>query len=589
MKKFIVLLVVLLSATFFVTAQNTGITSVLSDTSQGIFENELDAAANVGSEFATIGHSFVFAGLANIELLEADESNNYDNGGSPLWGGFYKSGDKPWSVFLGFTASDSNGNEAGGMAFTGMNTETVTVGTTDTDYQWYARETETKYTANQIFENMSIGGQLLLMLGSINTGLYFNMDLVLDNDGSGLDQQSNYTLTENNFYNTVAAVPNAVPVVAADYTMKITETLKDSQTDFTLGIPFFLQSGDSSHEANLRVGLGITDNSTTYVEDYTGTPNAPQTFQNVDNQTIAKEVALDISGSYTLTLPGLGDGNKDNEFEIGGGAGFGLAMPTYKDSAITQDYTYAGAQAVGVIDVRSESEVEATFTNGFDFNAGLNIAHSFNYDLGSIVKFAMKPSAYVWFANSKDGMVDSIVSITRTDNDNDGFFTSAVDTITTTTTTYTNSSYDATLTALDATTVTDIYSSISLPMAITVSPEKWPFSVTLGSTPRLWMNNKITKTLTTVNSTNDSTVDGTGAAVGNTTVVNAATSDETTVVDTSVTVSAAHSIGLNMPIGEFVQLDINLNMSSGDAAESGANSSILNFRDFTIQAIIALP
>ncbi|MDA3940554.1 MAG: hypothetical protein PF693_14805 [Spirochaetia bacterium] len=132
MRKVFLLFVILLTLTVFVSAQNTGITSVFNDSSVGIFENELDWAVNVGSEFATLNYNYLFAGLANLEKLEVDTNAGFDNGGSPLWGGFYKAGENPWSVFAGFTASDSAGNQSSGTINTAGGT--TTDGTTT--WQW---------------------------------------------------------------------------------------------------------------------------------------------------------------------------------------------------------------------------------------------------------------------------------------------------------------------------------------------------------------------------------------------------------------------------------------------------------------------
>ena len=191
MRKIVLLLFILLAFATFVSAQNTGITSVFNDSSVGIFENELDWAVNVGSEFTTLNYNYLFAGLANLEKVEVDTNVGFDNGGGPLWGGFYKAGENPWSAFAGFTASDSAGNMPGGTVTTNLST---VVGTTT--HQWDDSVTETEYTANRLFDDMSFAGQYLFMLGDFNTGAYFGMDV----DNSLTVQANNYEQTESWYY-----------------------------------------------------------------------------------------------------------------------------------------------------------------------------------------------------------------------------------------------------------------------------------------------------------------------------------------------------------------------------------------------------
>jgi hypothetical protein len=287
--------------------------------------------------------------------------------------------------------------------------------------------------------------------------------------------------------------------------------------------------------------------------------------------------AFELDAEYRAILPGLVRGHKDNEFVVGGNLGTNISIHSSTNTVIRQDVTFAGAGAAGVNAARAESEMEETVDPVVDFDAGVFSSHSFYYDLGPAT-FAFAPMLSFNLGLNNNRSNSEIVTITRVDGDSDGLFTSAADTITTSTSTTTDD--DGGGSTATTTTLTTV---LALPIAVKVSPEKWPFSLTLGSEPRMRLRNTITNVTDAGNSTNQTVaVTGTGTAVSDATTENNGSSDTTSDKSHDLSITAAHNIGLSMPIGDFVSLDINLGLSTNA-------TNILDFKDFVMQAIIALP
>jgi hypothetical protein len=432
--------------------------------------------------------------------------------------------------------------------------------------------TETTYTANRLFDDMDFAGQYLFMLGDFNTGAYFNMDVT---DSSA--QASNYETVQDWYYNSTGA--GVMPTPLADYTREITETDKDFLYSYSLGVPFFTQMVNMEHEANVLIDLDFLNLSTSFSDTFSAPADAAlPLFTNTEADDITEKTTfLGFNADYTLTKPGIWGKDSGNEFFFGGGFGFDVETPTYSEVLTEQDISYAGGGAAGVLDVRNADTLDDTFTAGFDFNIEARAGHSFFYDLGPMVTFGLSPEASLGFSMDNDALLDKEVAVNRADVDADGAFTSAADTITTTTTTYTNSIDNV---GGDSTSVIDITTGFTLPVAATIAPEKWPFFITLGSRADLQLVNSITNTKTAVDSVRTVAVDGTGAAVSDTTV-EALSSDETSVMDNSILVEATHNIGMTMPIGEYVKLDVALDL--------GGATNIIDFKNLVIQVIIAMP
>lgn len=575
MKKISLILMAMLISCAFLTAQNTGIVSVMSDSSSGLFENALDDAANVGEGFSMLENSYLFAGVSNIELTEADQFITFDDtGNGPLWTGFFVNGAMPWSLFLGFDADNlGTANGIDDTVNTIGGTETVVSGTTSTDYQWNSQVVDTEFTANRLLDNFEAQAQFLTILGPLNTGLYFSMDLT---DTSV--QANNSVETDTRYTNTGGA--GAIPVETFDYSITTTDTDLNTQNVFQLGVPLFLATGDMQHEANILLGLDLThveiDNAPSIVYSNTSVTNLGVITNNEVDKDTTDTTVIDVDLDYNLILPGLTNSHRDNEFSVGVEAGIGIQNVVFNTTTIDQDVNFAGAGAAGVDQARAENTTDVTIDPVADFNFGVNVSHSFYFDLGPAM-FAFEPTLNFDMNIDNSGSGYELVTVAKVDGDADGAFTSALDTITTSTTTFVDD--DGTGTSTKINTFTTV---LSLPVALRVSPEKWPFSLTLGSTPRLRMLNTLTEVKDRTSSTNQTVVNqGDGTNVSDTTTVQNLSSDTSMDIDHDLSITADHNIGLHVPVGEFVELDVNLGLSSG--------ASILEFRDFVLQAIVALP
>lgn len=582
MKRFFLFVSFLFLLTTLVMAQNTGLTSITKDVSEGVFTNELDAALSVegllssGPGFGSLNHDYLFSGLTNLDFNTFSADSTFTVG-SPLWAGFYKAGEKPWSIFGAFGATGAAGNSSGGTVYTQGAPGWVTTGTDTINYQWNDNSSTMDYTANRIFDALNISGQYLLTLGGFNTGVFVNVNL------SNTDPQgSNYKQTDVYYYNSTGA--GVVPTPLVDYNYARTQTARNNTSIFRLSVPFYIQDTDSSQLFNVQTYFSITDKSVSDTESYSGTPQSVigLTTTTVAADTTARALTGQLVVDYTLKKKGLWGGNPKDQLWFTGTADFSLDGGTYGTSGITQDISAAGGGAAIVNGARADTQVTNAGTPGMTARAAVGVGHSFYYDLGSGVEFGLKPAAGLDYTLTLPVMVKSNTTTVSTDGNANGVFTDAADTIQTTTVTYTNTSIDTLTGATAAAVVTNtITCSVDLPMAVTFTPPKWPITFTLGSKPSLGMNMTFTSTKTSTTSTAVSIVDGTGTAIGGTTTTNAVTADETSKMSTSYTMTATHNIGFSMPISDAVRIDANLDMSGPLAS--------FDFKALTAQVIIALP
>jgi len=586
MKKFLFLIFFMVSVVF-VFSQNTGISSVFNSISEGVFTNELDAAVSVdgmlssGPDFRSLQHDYLFAGVTNLELDKLIGNFTFSTV-KPLWAGFYKAGEKPWSLFGALVATGTTTNSSDGTTYTQGASVNVTTGADTTTYQWNDSSSTMDYTANRIFDALNLSGQYLFTLGGMNSGVYVNVDLI-----NADPQGSNYKKTDVYYYNSTGA--GVVPTPLVDYNYSKTLTSRDNTSDFTVAVPLFIPDTDSSQLFNLQTVFSITDKSGSDTESYTGTPQSATaiplgTTITVADDTTAKVLSGELVFDYTFKKKDMKGTNSKDQFWIKGTADLTLSGVTLGLSNITQPISAAGGGAAIVNGTgRIDTQGTVTGTAGFTGIAKANAGHSFYYDLGSGVEFGVAPEAGLEYKLVLPVIIKSSTQIISTDGDGDGAFTSAADTISTFTQNYTNTSIDTSaLTPIQAVMKNAITCSAVLPMAITFTPPKWPITFTLGSKPSITANMTFTNIKTSTTSTVTSTVDGTGTAVGGTTTTNAVTSDETTNMDTTYSVTATHNIGFSMPISDAARIDVSLDLSS-------SATNVFDFGYLKAQAIIALP
>ncbi len=584
MRKFL-FLVFFMATAVFVFSQNTGITSVFNDISEGVFTNELDAAVSVdgnkssGPDFRILTHDYLFTGITNLELSYFTNDATFSST-SPLWAGFYKAGDKPWSVFGAFGASGVTGNASDSTTYTQGATYSATTGTDTTVYQWNDSSSTRNYTANRIFDALNLYGQYLFTLDKMNTGVFVHMYLTNSDP-----QTANFE--QNDVYYYDAAGGTAVPDPQLDYKYTRTRTSRDNTSEFTVAVPLYIPDSGSSQLFNFNAYFGVTDKSATDTESYSGTPNSALalTTTTVANDITARHFTGELDIDYTYKGNKLWGNSPKDQFWIKGTGDFTLSGGTYETSNITQDISAAGSGAAIVNGARSDTQVTFDGVPGFIATADAGVGHSFYFNLGSGVEFGLKPETTLEYSLILPVTVNSKTTVAKTDGDADGKFDSAADTITTTTVTYTNTQFD-TLTGAtaSASTTNSISCTVELPVSVTFTPKGWPVTFILGSKPSISSTMTFTSTKTSTTSTTVSVADGTGT-VTSTTVTNAVTADESSTMSTSYSVSATHNIGFFMFINDAVRMDVNLDAFSG----IGPVNNIFDFGDLTAQVIIALP
>ncbi len=585
-----VALVALLAATGF--AQTTGLESVQSDVSFGVFGNELDAALTVTEAgnrpvFSDLVNQMIFGGLSNLNYASVVTAQDTFTASvsDPLWVGYFGPGDNPFSLFLGMLYLGGTGNLAGGTVETTTAKGPITVATTDTTYQWVDTSTTTEYTGNRVYNIFEKRAQVIMPFGDMNVGLGATLYMF---DAS--PQANNYNLTEVNYYDT--AIATAAPTPVADYTFTQSRTDLQKQNRVVLSVPVFLRSGDMGHTVQLGGDIQMFDRSTargqTYTDPVDPAGGLPLTTVIETDDATYKYSNIGVNAMYEVVMAPFFGENEQNEFTAGAAVNTEFRSGEYAETLVTQNKTWAGGGAAPTIGERNFDEYSITVSGQSDFDFDLMASHSLYFDLGGNARMGIIPDVSTTIGiNKEDWFIASEQNVNRVDGNADGDFADAADTITTVTTTYTSTSVNQTtwagavITTGAASDVLEITTEFGMSGALEVTPGNWPFSITLGSRPRLQMVNAKTTTRTSVSSDTTSTVDGTGAAVGNTTVNDAAVSDETSVWDHTFTVDAEHRIGLNMMVGEAVRLDMQLNLSTG--------INILDFKNMVVQAIVKLP
>lgn len=580
MKRILLVMVVLITFTAAgLFAQVTGLESVQSYSTFGVFGNELDDALNV-SGISDLEQKMVFGGLSNLNFLdstvEADDTFNADLN-DPLWLGYYSPDALAHSLFAGFYGGvdSTNLNEANTVAITTTN-KTVT----DTTYTWNDQVTETQYTANVVLDEIDFSAQFLTSLSGMNVGLALSYYVNNQTDKN----VNNYTTTETNYYDTAAA--GEAPSTAVDYVFTETYSAMDINSIIGLKVPVFLTTGALKHTIVLGADFDMQNyNAVSGEQTYTNPADTILGVQTVqeDADKTANSLDILIDAHYDLAIPGLFNKNDANELTVRTGIDAAINTATYATSNITQNYNWTAVNTAPDVNARAENTTDDTVAGGIDFFIDAGLKHSFYYDLGETLRFGLIPGLGVNVnIDNPDYAVTERVSVGKADGDADGAFTSAADTITTTTTEYTNSAY----TSLEfgtigaSSSVFEIGTTFSLSGAVEFTPADWPISVMLGSQPTLSLTNTSTTNNTSTAKATTVVADGTGATTS-TTITEEADVPSVSTWTHDVTVSAAHRIGLSMQPADPVRIDVALNLSTAN--------NILDFKDLVVQALIKLP
>lgn len=569
----------LLVFTTWVSAQSTGLTSLQSDFSYKVFTNELDGALSVletgsGPGFSQLNHTYYFGGIGNLE-----KQPTIGAPAVPLWFGYFSNSllPMPMSAFLAL-------NNSGGVAGTNTTTPSggttvgVTSGTTTTNYTWYNTKTEVKQKATP-FTTLNDQAQFLTRIAGINLGLYTNVNLN-NNSTPG----TNYTQVVSTYYNTAAGGTKPTTALSKT-TTSVFEALNLNNT-IDVQIPAFMKTGNLGNFGLLGVSYNGVNTSTNAT--VTGTvpkdPAAgyPGSYTNTTVNGITQHNnTTAVNLQYTAYLPAFVVKNKDDSFFAGINGTYNIHGQKYVSENITQIENYASAGASPTNGTRTDvaPEVTRSYKGALDFNVNANAGQSFYFDLGSEARLGLIPQVNVGFSMTQNGNpLTKQVSVTHVDVNGDGSFSSNGDTSTTTTTTYANT---AGTPGTSLITTSKLSTSLSVPVAIKFQPKGWWIDFIIGADPVLTYAYNSATTATAYQSSTQ-TVNATVGGTSTTTTVNTTPlSNPSTTTNTSTwTGTLNHNFGVQVNINDNVKFDV-------DVAGAIAGG-IWDFRDLTVQGIVAL-
>lgn len=592
-KKFLIFLLFLLPIAVF--AQNTGLTSLESDFSYGLFPSTLDMVINVGEDFFDVDTKHFFGGVANLHKLIGNPLLPF--AGPVMWTGLFLPGTTSLSIFQGlyFEAPGIDGEDS--TAYVAGPADVYTLNGVDYTHNWNNIQTETN-EINPLFQQFYSGTQVLLNLGdNLNIGGYININLVNDAISS-----ENRTITVTDFYDADLALPTTAPnptvdsVTTTEYKDLLNVNTHLVNNTIALGLPVFLKTGSLAHTINAVVSYNWTDGSSGYFggENAIVAQTFPQSYADpatafpfgvtdtITNLATRKNTELGVDLDYTLELPGIIGNKDDNTLSLMAGVELGILDGTYLFQNTTQNMNITANNTTTLL-ARNDDSYEAQITPNFELNAELGAAHSFYFNVGGAAEFAIEPNLLLTFdATQNNRSLAQTVTINRIDVNTDGAFDNVLDTITTTTVTYSDSvlaGNGTTVSAKISTTSFDI--SVSVPSSLRFQPEKLPFGFILSGNPAISATFISATTKSTTVSTTTGVVDGTGTAVGNDTQTVSTGSDPTTTKTFSYNVGIDHSLGVFMDINQNVHLSIDIS--------AAVRSGIWDFTNLIIQATISLP
>jgi hypothetical protein len=580
MRKILVIAFILVATSL--TAQSIDINSLQSTFSYGVFENELDTAASVdetgpGPGFSELESKYLFGGLSNLELV-INRGSATATLGNPLSLGYYQPGDTPWSLFSGLYMGDFTPVAVPNVTFPGtLQTKTLTSG----DTYDYEDEMLVEEPKSKLASEANLSAQYLMALSAINIGGYvvYQMDDAATYDGT----TSNYVATQSYYYDADAGDNTVAPDIQTGYTTTEDNTTLDRVSTIGIGVPVFMSTGDLGHLATLSVDLSVervgAETTFTYsdIDTNYGTAIGAANYTALDRD-IDTGVETDIDIDYELTFPALYGENSRNEFTAG--AQLGTVIVGYSSDTTQEinDIEYVvGNPKVDRLDQRTTVTTETGAALGI--NAMIMANHSFYYDLAESTTFGIVPTATLGFTRVPDNpFVTSEAEIVYQDNNDDGDFTDAGDTLTYTTDNYTNYSYDVTTGTIAPQEIeTNFIATLSFPAAVQISPEGWIFGLTIGAEPELEYNLQTTSVATATSSQTTRVDNGDGSV--NTAEDTAFDPTEPGYSSTSHLWDAtvAHNIGMNFAFAGGVAADVRVNFTN-----------FLELDDLTAQVIIPL-
>jgi hypothetical protein len=528
--------------------------SLLNQTSFGIFENPFDAAFDVSDSglepnFSTLDRNYFFGGLTNFPELPTNNSFVM----VPLELGYYRTGARPWSGLGDILLDTTRSTRRDGASAT--STQTKTVGTTN--FPWVDQKTDNNYDKLQAWDT-DIGGQFLIGLSKFNIGFGASWDYEQNASGAAINvwADANREIEDTFFFDSAGA--GVVPNPVEDYVQTQTFEMPDTDSTVNVWVPAYFKVLGIGVETTLSAGINNRDQSSSIEESFTAPQQAGAgSFNNVvvENSTTNKTGNLSINCDTIATFGPLLGKHKDNRFEVGLNGGVLLNnADTREDVLIIQDFDFTGGGGgltpvnnTGITDTNTSTKRDGT--TGFDVN--VSCQHFFYRDIVEPLIFGMAPMAEMGIAYTPAFSTYNTeqVQIVKNDNDADGDYNDAADTIVTTTTDFKNN---------DDGGNRDYTIRTTLPSALRFRPSGWPFGITFGNELGVDFTVRRVKDKTDTQEVTVETTDGTGAPISTavTTEVDSFTQTSTTTV---WQFSSDFELALNFYLGQHSTIDVVVN------------------------------
>jgi hypothetical protein len=528
--------------------------SLLYQTSFGLFENPFDAAFDVtdsGLEpnFSTLDRNYIFGGLTNFPELPTNNSFVM----VPLELGYYRAGARPWSGLGDILLDTTQSTRSDGK--TATSTQTKAVGTTN--FTWIDQETDSQYDKLQAWDT-DIGGQFLIGLSKFNIGFGASWDYEQNASGAAIDVWADANREDKDTFFFDSAGAGVAPNPVEDYVQTQTFEMPDTDSTVNVWVPAYFKVLGIGVETTLNAGINKRDQSSSIEESFTAPQQAGAgSFNNVvvENSTTDEIGYTSIDLDAICTFGPLLGNHKDNRLELGLNGGIMLNnADTLKNVLIIQDFDFAGSGApltpvnnTGITDINTSTKRDGT--TGYDVNASGQ--HFFYWDIVEPLTFGMAPMLEMGITYTPAFSTHNTeqVLIVKNDNDADGDYNDAADTIVSTTTDFKNN---------DDGGNRDYTVSTTLPSALRFRPSGWPFGITVGNELGVDFTVRRVKDKTDTTEVTVETTDGTGAPIS-TVVTTAADSFEQKSTTTVWQFSSDFELALNFYLGDHSTLDVVVN------------------------------
>ncbi len=541
-------------------------TSVLYNTSNGLFTTPIDQASDAGQGFLDLDKTFIFGGLANLNQTRVISSTSNSSGTNTLGAvslGAYFNTNRPWSLFTNLYHDSTSWFTGANSISDSYNTKTVGSNT----QEWLSQRVETKYYGS-LAKEVDDRAQYLTELNGMVIGgsirIYNKDNSVI---GNNFSEKTTY------YYDNAAA--GVAPDVKADYTREEKQRRKANDFRMELRAPLFMPGEKVDQTFSAMLGFGSDDNGSGKREVTYSTPvKTPSSLTDVLHDDVKDKTGFfQIAGGYRQDMPSPFTKSESKDFYFGGNLNFTFYSPAYSTLNETQRYNYtlSGSTMNKAKSTYSYTSEERKFGLTSTMSISGMVGHRFSYDLGKGMSLKLAPEVGVYFSSYGDEKVKERTTITKSDTNNDG----VVDSTTTVTREYENTNSALGDRDTNSLFIVDILPSC----AFTYQPETWDVGFTLGTKLDMSMQYSTSKTKESYVKTTTKTESG-GVTTTTTSDAYSGTLGLTTHSMEWVT-TLTHSLSMNWDINENATLYADLTGTIG--------SGIFDFGRLTVQAVISLP